>query len=62
MEAAGVEVPTNTSEKAPFEPQGGAETGALKTDPLLALVVERWSSLSPQQRLAVIEAAIRPTP
>ncbi len=62
MEAAGVELLQDTPSETPVQNVGGAENGALLSDPLLALIVDRWASLSPQQRLAVLEVAIRPTP
>lgn len=62
VEAAGVEVSQDTPGETHVQNVGGAENGAPMTDPLLALIVERWASLSPQQRLAVLEVAIRPTP
>ena len=56
VEARGVELPQETTGETTISNRGGAESGALEADPLLASVVARWATLSPEQRQMVASA------
>jgi len=63
VEAAGIELPPQNTEKTQLEAQGGAESGAVGAreaplDPDLQLIVDRWEDL-PQPIKAGILAMVR---
>jgi hypothetical protein len=57
----GFEVPRQTPGKIEIGIVGGAESGALSTepdaDPLLAMLVREWPRLTPEARLRIMEIA-----
>ena len=60
MEAAGAESLQDTPVETPVQNIGGAENGALLSDPLLAFIVKRWPSLTAAQKCAIMESAVDP--
>jgi hypothetical protein len=61
MEAAGVELPPQSTGKTTFPNLGGAYSGALADDPDLARVVGAWHAMDAETRAEIVRIVAQGT-